>query len=99
MTRELTNKTYCIVLRTKSQTMITKEQADILTTALVGDEVPKFIQLDNKLLNTSDIVEICPAQEIKDMERKKQGDYQCQYGLWHPRGQECAHGYLERYEK
>lgn len=95
---ELTDKTYCIVLRNNSKCYISPDKAEKLSQLLMEMSSHKFIKLEDRTLNTADIVEICPAEDVKALERKKQGDYQCQDGYWHTKGIECGHGLLRRYE-
>jgi hypothetical protein len=83
-----TDKTYCIMLRGGYKTYINKLQNNQLTEKI---NVSKFIVIGEKTINSSDIMFILPASEIEYTERVKRGEYKCEYGYWHTKGQECGH--------
>jgi hypothetical protein len=97
MKREITDKVFVVTLRGNYRCWINDKQKIALEQALLAGK--KFIKVDEYFFNSGDISFILPAPEIDREERIKRGDWKCQYGYWHTKGEECAHGELEKYAK
>jgi hypothetical protein len=65
---------------------------DVITGKDIGEhEVPMFIDVNDELISTREISGIFTSKTMKTKERKRQGDWECSFGFWHTRGQECGH--------
>ena len=91
--KQLTDKIYCLVLNNGIEIWLNQKQKDWVSDRLVSLESSKFIEIEGEIINSSAITGIISGEKMKTKERKKMGDYQCSYGFWHTRGQECAHNF------
>jgi len=94
MTKALTDKTMVVMLKGNYKCWLTKKQADFLKNALLKGK--KFIQIDEYFFKGEDISFILPASEIDREDRIKRGEWMCEYGEWHQKGEQCGHGLLGR---
>lgn len=92
MSKELTDKTYAVVTLDGVEIWITKEQKEKVEEALTAQEVPRFLRIDDRLVQVNGIRSIVKGEDLKYKEKIKRGDWKCEYGEWHIRGEECAHG-------
>lgn len=70
---------------------IEKERAVKLEQLLKDPGAPKFVEFEGQLLNTSSIEGVYSAQTMDDLQRRKNGQFQCRWGYWHDRGEKCEH--------
>ena len=57
-----------------------------------------FLQVGDEIINASCIEGVFSAETIATMKRIKKGDWQCDFGYFHERGQECGHVDEARFE-
>jgi hypothetical protein len=91
-TNSITDKTFVLMIKGGYRVWITPKQAEAIRMVLLRGE--KFISIDDLLFNSQDISFILPASEIDREDRIKRGEWQCEYGYWHSRGEKCGHGLL-----
>lgn len=48
-----------------------------------------FIEIDNEMINSVDIIGIFSARTMEEQIRIKNGEWKCKFGNWHKKGQEC----------
>ena len=60
-----------------------------LTKVLTGGNKIGFIEIDDELINSADIVGIFTAKTMEDLKRRKNGQYKCRFGVWHDKGEYC----------
>jgi hypothetical protein len=60
-----------------------------LVNALQNIKESKFIEYDGQLINTADITGIFNAETMAEYTRRKNGDWKCDQGNWHQRGEKC----------
>ncbi|RLF54688.1 MAG: hypothetical protein DRN13_02070 [Thermoplasmata archaeon] len=94
MERNLTDKTYILCLDNNEKIYLTDEQAKQCRAALLSGK--EFILMEENLLKTKAIKYILPAREVERAERIKRGEWMCEYGFWHQKGEQCGHGLLKR---
>ena len=87
MNNELSKSLKCICLRNGVELWIESEMLEKINFESVG----RFLKIDDEIINTADIVGIFTAQTMEEKIRRKNGEWQCQFGEWHTRNQECAH--------
>ena len=92
MNQEITKKQKCIVMRNGAEIWVEEEVANQLNQVLSNLVSSKFIIIGERTLNTADITSILPAKDMEDITRRKNGQYQCGYGHWHEKGDQCSHG-------
>ena len=89
MINEITDKNFIILIRGGYKIYITEIQMNAIKDSL--EKGKGFIYLDKGLFNASDIVFILSAGEVEKDDRVKRGEWKCEYGEWHERGQQCGH--------
>lgn len=87
--KALSDKTFVLMTKQGYRCWISKQQVEALRTELLKDK--KFIFLDDCFFNASDISFILPAAAIEREDRIKKGQWQCSFGYWHDKNQECGH--------
>ena len=86
---EITTSEMCIVMRNGIEIWIAKERAIKLQAVLKNLSVNKFIDFDERSINTADILGIFNPQDMDLHTRRKNGGWQCGKGRWHAKGQQC----------
>jgi len=86
---KITKQQRCIKMRNNTSIWIDTDRADNLSKALQSGTSGKFIEVGNNLLNIADIMGIFSPETLEEYNREKNGEWQCKYGNWHKRGQEC----------
>lgn len=59
--------------------------------AIPRSEWPQFIGIDGQKINPSRVEGIFTAEAMEDAQRRKNGQWQCQFGEWHDRFEKCGH--------
>jgi hypothetical protein len=88
--KAITDKTFVLMTKRGYRIWLTPQQANAIKIVLLRGE--KFISVDDFFFNSQDISFILPASEIDREDRIKKGEWQCQYGYWHSKNEECGHG-------
>lgn len=81
----------CVVIRGNIEFWVSKDRADRLEKALKSPTLPRFIQIGDQHVNTYEIVGIFTPEAIEEKRRRANGQWTCQWGKWHERGQVCEH--------
>jgi hypothetical protein len=90
--KSITDKTFVLMTRKGYRVWLTPKQVEAIKMVLLRGE--RFISVDNLFFNSQDISFILPASEIDREDRIKRGEWQCQFGYWHSKNEECGHGLL-----
>ena len=85
-------------MRSRIEIWVEKEKAEKLIN-LLGTTKTKFVEIENEIINSADIEGVFSAKTMEDLTRRKNGQWKCNLGYWHQRGEKCAHGEFERYKK
>jgi hypothetical protein len=83
---KLTKDLRIISLRNGVEVSIERERLENIIDLL---EKKRFLQIDDRIINTADIVGIFPPQDIENMIRRKNGSWQCNKGTWHEKFEKC----------
>lgn len=86
---ELSKIQYCIIMRNGMQIWVDQEKAEKLQNALAKITESKFINFENKTLNSADITGVFPAKDMDEYIRIKRGEWKCKKGFWHAKNEEC----------
>jgi hypothetical protein len=87
--REISKNLKCVVMRNGIEIWKEDDRLTELAKKLSSGQKIGFIQIDDELINSADIVGIFSANVMEDMVRRKNGQWKCQYGKWHDKGERC----------
>lgn len=79
----------CVLIRSGLELWIESDRADKLVEALRKPDAPRFITIDGQSVNTFEILGIFTADAVADKNRRKNGQWKCEKGTWHDKGQKC----------
>lgn len=98
MEKQITKKLMCIVMRDGIEIWIEDDRIQNLKKALMMTEKSKFIELENEVINSADILGIFSSNTMEAKTRRKNGQWKCNWNHWHNRGERCACGEMEKYK-
>lgn len=90
MTKALSKELTAICMMSGVILWIEKAKAEKLEQILKAPAAPKFIEFEGQLLNTSSIEGVYSAHTMEELQRRKNGEWQCKFGEWHKRLEHCA---------
>jgi hypothetical protein len=93
---ELTDRVYCVLLRSGVEIWVNDERGKNVKGVLSNGGDVKFLEINDEFVSVSAIEGIFTAESMKTKERTKRGDWQCGFGYWHIKGQECAHRMVDK---
>ena len=85
MTNEISKKQMCILIRSGIELWIDQERSQKLINVLQADD-SRFIEFDGRLFNRADVVGIFNPQDLEEVTRRKNGQWQDVEGYWHEKG-------------
>jgi hypothetical protein len=86
---EITKPQMCLYMRNGIEIWIDKEKSTRIQEDLESGDVAKFIRVEDKTVNTVEIVGIFEPADLEDMKRTKRGEWKCDRGNWHARNDVC----------
>lgn len=92
--KQITDKTYVLIARDGIRIWLTEQQGKDAVRAL-NRETPQFLIISGdkpQSVKKTMVIYCGPREQVEVGDRIKRGDYQCSYGEWHTKGQQCAHG-------
>ena len=89
----------CVYLRNDIEVWVDEEKGENIKQDLEKGAVGDFIRVEGRLINTKDIVIVCPAEDLTDLKNKKQGKWKCEYNTWHNRSDNCDCGRFTKEER
>jgi len=88
---DITVNLYCVVMRNGIEIWLEKEKIQKLQDVLSAIKQSTFIHLDNRTINSADIVGIFPPNDMADQTRRKNGQWKCNNcGSWHDKFEKCS---------
>lgn len=90
MSQELSKNLKCVLMRSGVRIWVEEERAANLQEALKGITQHKFIFFEGESFNTADLEGVYKATTMAELTRRKNGDWQCDYGEWHKKFSECG---------
>ena len=88
MSTKLTDKTWFIYYK-GFQIWLSSEQAEA-TRALIKSG-SKWLDIEGRLLKLEDCA-LMKGEDNERAEKLRRGSWMCEYGHWHTKNDECAHG-------
>ncbi len=89
MSKELTKDLTAVLMMSGVVIWVEAERATRLRAVLSAKELPRFVEFEGQLINTSSIEGVYSAATMEEMEHRKKGQWQCKYGSWHDRKEAC----------
>lgn len=87
-TKEISKNLMCICVRGGIEVWVEQEKMEPLVEMIKNKEL---IRIGDNVINPVDISGIFGAKEMEERNRRKNGQYQCQYGYWHEKFDQCGH--------
>ena len=94
--KQITNKTMCVLMRSGIEIWVNQERAEKISN-LLGVKNIRFLDIGKETINSADVSGIFSAKTMEDVRRRKNGQWQCDLGTWHQRGEKCVCGELNKY--
>ena len=88
MTKELTDKTFVVLLHSDVRVWITEKQKKELGIRMAKGGVD-IISVGDNLIKMSAVAAIISAGDIDAMDNRKRGKWLCDSGKWHARNDKC----------
>lgn len=98
MNKELSKDLMCVSMRNGVEVWLEAERATTLREALLKVSKSKFVNIDEQIINTADVVGIFNPETMSDHTRRRNGEWRCKYNEWHEKFQKCDCGAMKRYE-
>lgn len=89
MEKSITKNLMAIVMRGGLEIWIEEEKIQNLKRALMSGKESKFIELNDEVINSADIVGIFTPQTMENKIRQKNGQWKCSEGVWHDKYEKC----------
>ena len=87
---ELSKTIVCLQMRSGVEIWLEEEKYNGIKRALMSIEQSTFIEIDERVVNTADIVGIFTPADMDSFTKRKNGQWQCSAaGFWHDKGQKC----------
>ena len=97
MEKELSTKRFVLVLKDGSKFFLDDREADQVREAI--KQGLDYLEVGDSLISRYDFSRLVGSENYNEAERIRRGEWKCQYGYWHEKGQECGHTELEKYGK
>lgn len=96
----LTKNLKCILMRNGVEIWKESERMNNLAENLIRLTKSSFVKIDEEIINTADILGIFTPQTLEAYNRRKKGQWQCQWGGWHDKTDtcECGRPEIPKYE-
>lgn len=86
---EVSNSLVCICIRNGVEIWVEQERAQNLVAMFTAPNPPQFVAYEGRLINRADLVGIFNPSDMEEHTRRKNGEWKCKRGTWHPRNREC----------
>lgn len=80
----------CLLQRDGMEIWLEESKADKLDAYLNSGDVTRFIKVEGQTVNVADITGIYDEEKMIDRTRRKNGEWTCDKGNWHKRGEQCG---------
>ncbi len=87
---EVTKQLMCLQMRSGVQKWLEADRCVNLMAALEDPQCPRFVRIDNEMVNTADITGVFEATSMEEATRRKNGQWHCGFGQWHEKLQKCG---------
>lgn len=91
MTEELAKKQSCVMLISGIELWVDEAIGVSIQKILLSISEHKFITVNGRAINTASISAVLLPEDIEDRKRRQNGQWKCQWGEWHEKGERCGH--------
>ena len=104
MTTEIVKPQKMILMKSGLPLFMDAERVRVLEDILAAGSSHRFINIDDRTINSAEIEGIYAPDQYDELQRVKRGEYKCQYRKWHGKREEChcekeVREKLETYER
>lgn len=92
MASEITDKTHVLVTRLGDYWV--KYERGVKIMAIKNDNPQATIEMDGSFIAANNIDGLLTAEQYNELQIKRRGGWQCKYGYWHEKFNQCAHHML-----
>lgn len=92
---QLSKQQSCLVVRNGIEVWLDSDKAAKLRTILATSEHHRFITFEDRVINTADITGLFTPADMDEHSRRKNGQWKCNGGNWHDKGEKCQCASLE----
>lgn len=87
-TKEIAKNLVCIIIRGGIEVWTDEANIDVINLAM---EKKDICRIGKNVINGADIQGVFDAKTMDERNRRKNGQYQCWYGFWHEKFDQCGH--------
>ena len=88
MSSEITKPQHCVLIMGDIRLWIDDEKVETLA-AMIASNEKAMINIDGRWVNKHQIIGIYTAKDMEKATRHKNGEWECQSGIWHVRLEKC----------
>lgn len=92
MSNEVSKSLVCIVIRNGIQIWVEADRAEKLRQVLRNSTEHKFIEFDDRVINTADLTGVFTPEDMEELTHRKNGEWMCKHGNWLAKNELCACG-------
>lgn len=92
MANELTDKTHVLVTRLGD--FWVKHERGLKIMGIKQQDPQASFELDGSFISANAIDGLLTAEQYNELQIKRRGGWQCKYGYWHEKFNQCAHHML-----
>jgi len=90
MSNEITKGVLCVLMRSGVQVWIPTEKLESFDFAYEeARSNGAMMKFEGERINPADVSGVFKAKTMDELTRRKNGQWQCQHGSWHDRGEKC----------
>lgn len=93
MSKELTNKNWVVITRGTGRHYVSEDGKNYILKLKNAQNHPEMIEVNDSYLALSDIIGIVTASKLEEIDKQKNGEWRCERGNWHKRGEICKCGW------
>ena len=88
MTNKITVPQKCILMRNGVEIWLDSEKAERFGNDWTAG-LKAVVKIEGRFLNTVDITGIYSPEDLENLTRRKNGEWQCKKGYWHAKFENC----------
>ncbi len=92
---EISTKRFVMILKDGSKFFLDDKEAEMVRQSI--RKGMDYLEIGDSLVSRYDFSRLVSSENYEESEKIKQGEWKCQFGFWHSRGQECGHGEMHKY--
>jgi hypothetical protein len=88
MTNQIAVPQVCVLIRGGVELWISVERQPELIAAL-NERDRRFLKINGQMVNVLEVIGVFTPEHMDERTRRKNGQWRCEKGHWHDRGQPC----------